>query len=874
MRILLCSAVSGLLFCSMVFAQETPLPIGSEAPTEKPHGDRMTLLQDVYTDRKAPIEERVEDLFKRLTQDEKLKMLGGTGFTSQPIVRLGVPAMAMADAGEGVRGGATNTQGPATAFPAGVEMASTWDTNLVERVGQAVGVEGRNKGTGVQVMLGPALNIHRSPLGGRNGEYMSEDPYLVARLAVSYIEGMQETGVSSCVKHYACNNQEEDRNGVDAKVSERALREIYLPAFEAAVKEAKVWCVMSSYNLVNGFHSSANKYLLTDVLKKGWNFDGLVMSDWGGVHERDVVQDGNDLEMPRAEHMTPRNLHTALTNGSVSQAAVDESVRRILRTIIRVGLLDSPMTQDHSLVNSEEHSKLAYEVAREGIVLLKNESDILPLDAQRIKSIALIGESGRKLQVSPLGSPEVRPLKTTEIIDGIQDRTGGKIPVRFSFGAGTGDIIASSFVTTPGDGSVHGFHADYFNNTNLSNQPTLSRTDKEINLQGNHSPAPGISGNRFSVRWTGNLTVTNSGVYELAFMGDDGFRVFLDGKKLMELWEHHPATTRRSEVRLEAGKAYALRIEFFQDGGDYTAKLAWRPGNKAAYADAVEAAKACDVAVVCVSTMGTEGEGEDRPSMDLPDEQAKLIRAVAKANRRTIVVINNGTPVTMSDWLNSVPGVIEAWFPGQEGGAAIADILFGSVNPSGKLPDTLAARRKDYPDYGNFPGKNHVVKYAEGIYVGYRHFDKDHIQPLFPFGYGLSYTTFGYSGIELSSASLAADGSVTVRANVTNTGKRAGDEVAELYIHDLKPAIDRPVRELKGFARVALQPGETKTVEFTVRPRDLAYFDTPGHQWKANAGDYEIEVGASSRDIRLKKSVHLSGDFTEAVPLSQEMVAR
>lgn len=839
-------------FCTIIFAL---VSVNTLSAQETP----------IYTDSKAPLEKRVEDLFGRLTQEEKLSLLGGTGFTTQPIPRLGVPAMGMADAGQGVRGGTGGTQGPATAFPSGVTMASTWDTNLIGRVGEAIGVEARNKGTGAHVLLGPAVNIHRSPLGGRNGEYMSEDPYLAARLAVSYIEGMEGTGVSSCVKHFDCNNQEQDRDSVNATVSERALREIYLPAFEAAVREAKVWCVMSSYNQVNGFHSSANKYLLTDVLKKGWGFDGLVMSDWGGVHESDVVQDGNDLEMPKAEHMTVANLKEALANGKVTQAAVDESVHRILRTVIRVGMLDGPMTPDHSQVNSEAHDQLAYEVATKGIVLLKNERGILPLDARKLKSIALIGEPARKLQVGALGSPFVAPLKTTELMDAIAHRTAGKITVHFDAGVSTGDVVPASVVTLPDNPSLHGFHAEYFKNTDLRGEPALVRTDSSIDIQGesDNPPAPGISGERFSTRWTANLSVPASGPYVLAFTGDDGYRVFLDGKTLMDLWEHHSPTTLTREVQLEAGKTYALRIEFFQGGGGYQAQLTWKRGGVAGFASAVAAAKASDVAIVCVSTMGTEGEGNDRPSMDLPQDQAGLIRAVAAANPRTIVVLNNGTPVTMTDWLKSVPGVIESWFPGQEGGAAIADVLLGNVNPSGKLPDTLAVRRADYPDFGNFPGANHQVNYAEGIYVGYRHFDKANIQPLFPFGYGLSYTTFGYKNLKLSAPTLAPDGSITVRANVKNTGKRAGEEVAELYIHDLKPAIDRPVRELKGFVKVALQPGETKTVEFTLKPRDFAYFDTAGHQWKSNAGAYEIEVGASSRDLRLKKTVRLSADYTD-----------
>jgi beta-glucosidase len=833
--------------------------------------------QPVYTDSRAPLEKRVKDLFGRMTQQEKLAMLAGTGFTTQPIPRLGVPAMGMVDAGQGVRGGGAGTQGPAMAFPAGVAMASTWDTNLIARVGEAIGVEARNKGTGAQVLLGPAVNIHRSPLGGRNGEYLSEDPYLAARLGVSYIEGMQATGVSACIKHYACNNQEEDRNGVNAKVSERALREIYLPAFEAGVTEAKVWCVMSSYNLVNGYHASANHYLLTEVLKNEWGFDGTVMSDWGGVHQTDVVQAGNDLEMPNGKNMSVAQLLTALGNHSVTQAAVDDSVRRILRTVIRVGLLDGPQTQDHAKVNSREHSELAYEVATKGIVLLKNERNVLPLDAKKIKSIALIGEPGRKLQVGALGSPRVRPLKAKEIEDGILDRLslqGLAAPrVRFVAGQSDGELLPASRVTLPNDLSSHGFHAEYFKNATLSGEPAVVRTDKGIDIEGNESLPPGIASRLFSVRWTANLSVAASGPYVLMFTGNDGFRVYVDDKMLIDKWDSG-AATRTNEVRLEVGKTYALRVEFFQDGGDFMARLAWKIGGPPNYAEAIAAAKSSDVAIVCVSTKNSEGEGHDRPSMDLPNDQAGLIRAIAAANRRTIVVLNNGTPVTMSDWLKSVPGVIEAWFPGQEGGAAIADILFGNVNPSGKLPDTLAAKRSDYPDFGNFPGVNHQENYAEDIYVGYRHFDKAKVEPLFPFGYGLSYTTFKYSKLALSSAALEPGGSVTVRVDVTNTGKRAGEEVAQLYVHDLKPVIDRPVRELKGFAKVALQPGETRTIQFTIKPRDFAYFDAPGRQWKANAGDYEIQIGASSRDIRLKKSVHLNADFMQSPAVTREMVAR
>jgi beta-glucosidase len=816
-----------------------------------------------YKDATAPLEQRVDDLFGRLTQDEKLALLGGTGFTAQPIPRLGVPEMVMADAGQGVRGGPEGTLGPATAFPAGVLMASTWDTNLLWQIGQAIGEEARNKGQGVQVLLGPAVNIHRTPLGGRNGEYMTEDPYLAARLAVAYIQGMQNTGISACIKHFACNNQESDRMEVNATVGERALREIYLPAFEAGVKEGKVHAIMSSYNEVNGRHSSANPYLLNVILKKEWGFDGLVMSDWGGVHEADVVQDGNDLEMPTGRNMTVAKLKEELTSGTVTQAAVDDSVHRILRTIIRVGLLDGPMHPDATKVNSPEHSALALEVAEKGIVLLKNQKNILPLDSAKIKSIALIGEPADKMQIDALGSPEVHPAHVVELLDGIKARAGNATIDYVPAGV-QGEFLSGSVITSS-NGTVHGFEAEYFTNRDLAGPPALVRTDERIDLQGPRRPARNFPRTDFSVRWTTKLTVPESGKYGFTFTGDDGFRIFLDNKMLVDHWVEGAPTPITFETKLVAGKTYDLRIEYFQAEDGFEAQLNWQPPGKSLDQKAIAAAKNSDVAIVCVSTHRAEGEGGDRPSMDLPTHQAELIREIAAVNKKTIVVINNGTPVTMKDWLDQAPAVVEAWFPGQEGGTAIAAILFGDVNPSGKLPDTMAADRTDYPDANNFPGANHQVNYAEGIYIGYRHFDKDGIQPLFPFGYGLSYTTFGYKNLQLSQAQLAPDGSITAGVDITNTGKRAGGEVVELYVHDPKPQIDKPVRELKGFSKVALQPGETKTVQFTIQPRNLAYFDVPGKQWKADAGGYEIEIGASSRDIRQKADLQLSADFTEKV---------
>jgi len=819
----------------------------------------------VYKDARVPLEARVNDLFSRMTQDEKLGFLSGTGFTTQPLPRLGVPAMAMADAGEGVRGGAGSTQGPATQFPASVVMASSWDPDLVGQVGKAIGEEALNKGTGVQVLLGPGVNIQRSPLGGRNSEYFSEDPFLAGRLAVGYIEGMQSTGCAACLKHFACNNEEVDRMSVNVNVSERALREIYLPAFEQGIREGHAWSVMASYNRVGGYYATANRYLLTDVLKQGWDWDGLVMSDWGAVHETaGTIAAGNDLEMPGGAYVTHDKVARALRSGRITQAEIDDSVRRILRTILRVGLLDTPRVPDHSLVNSPEHQRLAYQAACGGLVLLKNAGGILPLNAAAIKSIAVIGPGATAMQLDSAGSPTVTPVHPIQPLDGIKTRVGSAVTVNYAAGQESGVPVPASVLTS---GTGNGLRGEYFANRNLEGQPALVRTDAQLQFDWSHDPsAANVPRTNFSVRWTGTLTAPVTGRYTLALTGDDGYRLFLDGKPLIDHWFEGAETTQTVEAALEAGQPHSLRIEYFQAAGDASLRFRWVPPGASSFTEATEAARKSDVAVVFVTTAGTEGEGGDRPSLALPGFQDKLIQAVVAANPKTFVVLNNGTPVSMP-WLRQVPGLVEAWFPGQEGGHAIASLLFGDINPSGKLPATLAARREDYPDYGNFPGKNGQVTYAEGIYVGYRHFDKQKIAPLFPFGYGLSYTTFRYSHLRLSQPRMGLSSTVSVRVDVTNTGQREGAEVAELYVHDPTPKIDKPLRELKGFGKVDLLPGQTKTVMMTLRPRDFAYCDVPGRQWKADAGRYEIEVGASSRDIRQRASLRLAATYTEPIPL-------
>lgn len=833
-----------------------------------------------YLDKSAAVEDRVNDLMGRLTFDEKILLLAGRdACTTPPIDRLKIPPMRMADAGAGVRGIDKTNGGDATNFTSGVMMASTWDPALLGQVGAAIGQEAHNKNQGSQILLGPAVNIQRSPLGGRNGEYFSEDPYLAGQLAVAYIKGMQGEGTAACLKHFACNNEEVDRGSVDVVVSERALREIYLPAFAAGVREGHVWTIMSSYNQVNGFHSSANAYLLTDVLKKGWNFDGTVISDWGGVHEAaGSVKAGNDIEMPGPpKQVTPANVKAALASGALTPAQIDDAVRRTVRTMVRTGLLDGPWQTNPALVNSPAHQKLSREVAEQGIVLLKNENAVLPLDAATIHSIAIVGPAAKAMQIGAEGSPNVHPPYTVGPLQGITERVGRQVritcvpedPTIPNAGLPRADVVPE------GDPSGHGWSGSYFNNRDLQGTPVAKEIDPspEHRWTAEEVPAiPGLATTDISVRWSGRLIAPVTGRYKILLGADNGSRLYVGGKCLIDHWMQGEFGTRTVALDLVAGQSYPIRVEYFHATGDSHVELQWRVPPRDNRAAEIAAAKGADVAIVCVSTYKIEGEGHDRPSMSLPNHQDALVRAVVAVNKNTIVVLNNGTPIDMRAWLGQVPAVVEAWLPGMEGGHALAAILFGDVDPSGKLPTTLAARREDYPDFGNFPGQNGRVHYAEGIYVGYRHFDKEGIAPLFPFGFGLSYTTFAYGALQLSAQTLAADGTVTVSLPIQNTGKRAGAEVVQLYVHDPAPKIDKPVRELKGFSKVELAPGETKTVLFSVTPSALAYFDTPGKQWKANAGDYEIQVGGSSRDIRQKATIHLSRDYTQAVPLSHDFV--
>jgi beta-glucosidase len=731
-------------------------------PAKAQDGSPSAVPSDaLYKNAGLPVEQRVADLLKRMTLEEKATMLSGSGWMeSAPIERLGIPAIKMADGPLGVRAwfgssATTNTAGApmkveTTAFPSGVAMAATWDTDLVNREGRAIAQE--VKALGRDMILGPTVNINRQPLWGRNFEGYGEDPYLSGQLAVAYVKGVQSEGVIPSVKHFDANNEEFERHRIDETIDERTLHEIYLPAFKAAIQEGGAWNVMSAYNKVNGVHCAESGYLLEKVLKQEFGFKGFVVSDWASTYSTaPTVNAGMDLEMPGGPPMKamltrPQSIMSGSSGGwlaadkvlaevkagNIKEAAIDDNVSRILRVIFLSGIFDHPHAGDGEVDTPEERA-VALEGATEGIVLLKNEGALLPFDAAKVHSIAVIGPNAAVVRAGG-GSSMVRPKYVVAPLDGIKERAArNAIDVNYALGVG--------------------------------------------------------------------------------MEGED-------------------AAEDTPEARAKALK------------------------------DATDAAAKADVAVVVVGRYNKlESEGFDVKTMDLPAGQDELIAAVEKANPHTVVVLNTGDPVTMAKWIDKTPALLDMWYGGQESGYALAAILFGDANPSGKLPITMPKKFEDSPAAANYPGKNLEVNYAEGIYVGYRYYDTRSVEPQFPFGFGLSYTKFEYSDlkavnrIELVGKNPIYDSVVTL--TVRNTGSRAGAEVVELYVHDGHAKIDRPVHELKGFKRVELQPGETKTVQFSLDRAAFLYWNPATKAWQADPGTFEIQVGASSRDIRLRTPLKL-----------------
>ena len=705
----------------------------------------------VYLDESQPLEKRVEDALSRMTLEEKVAILHAQSkFSSAGVPRLGIPEVWCTDGPHGIRpevlwdeweqAGWTNDS--CTSFPALTCLAATWNPEMSALYGKSIGEEARYREK--DILLGPGVNIYRTPLNGRNFEYMGEDPFLSARMVVPYIREVQKNGVAACVKHFALNNQEQNRLYHDVVVDDRALHEIYLPAFKAAVEEGGAWAIMGSYNKYKGQHCCHNQYLLNDILKRDWAFDGVVVSDWGGVHDtKQAAGNGLDLEFGSWTNGVDWSLDISnvydnyflagpylemLRQGKASVKQLDDKARRVLRLIFRTAM---NTRKPFGSLNSPEHLAAARRIAGEGMVLLKNDGGVLPIDLAKAKTIAVMGENAIKMMTVGGGSSSLKVRHEYTPLEGIRAAADGKAEV----------------------------------------------------------------------------------IYERGYVGDvtGDYNGVKTGQDLSE---------KRSEAQL--------------------------------IADAVAAARKAD-AVIFVGGLNKsrhqDSEQVDRLEYGLPYSQDKVIKALADTNPNLAVVIVSGNAVAMP-WIDRVPAVLEAWFSGSEAGNALADVVFGAVNPSGKLPFTFPVRLEDNSAHalGEYPGTDKVT-YNEGIFVGYRWHDKEQLKPLFAFGHGLSYTTFDITNVQADRTTLAANGRIRVSADVTNTGSRPGAEVVQLYIGDEESSLPRPVKELKGFQKIALDPGQTQTVTFEITPDMLQYYDDAKGAWVAEPGTFTAYVGAASDDI-------------------------
>ena len=677
---------------------------------------------------------KVANLIKKMTLEEKAALCTGAGpWTTTPVERLGVPEMTVTDGPHGVRRVEDlhtfiSKSVPATCFPTAASMASTWDVDLIHKLGEAIAEE--CIALKVDVILGPGANMKRIPLCGRNFEYYSEDPYLSGEMAVSFIKGVQSKGVGTSLKHFAANNQEYQRSTISSEIDERTLREIYLPAFEAAVKKAKPWTVMCSYNKLNGTYAAENHMLLTEILREEWGFDGFVVSDWGAVHDRvDALEAGLDLEMPGPRERRVMAVIDAVRSGKLEESVLDEAVRRILEIVFKAA-----ETKKGGSFDVVRHHALARQVAGEGMVLLKNDG-ILPLKIH--EQIAVIGRTAKEAYYQGGGSSHINPTQLDNPYEELQKMAG----------------------------------------------------DTELS-------------------------------YAEGYPDDESF-------------------------------------------------------DQALIDEACNNARSADVTLLYLSLPATkESEGYDRPDLDLTSHQVALIKAVTALQPNTIVILNNGAPLVMSEWIDGTAAVLEAWMMGQAGGGAIADVLYGKVNPSGKLAETFPLKLIDTPAYINYPGENGAVRYGEGIFMGYRYYDTKKVPTLFPFGHGMSYTTFNYQNPKVSSQTFRDVDGLTVSVDVTNTGKMSGKEVVQVYVQDHKSSLIRPSKELKGFAKVELQPGETKTVTVSLDFRAFAYFHPAYRQWITEDGEFDIAFGASSTDIRCKKTVTLQATLELPSILNRESTLR
>ena len=801
----------------------------------------------------------IDELLQKMTIEEKISMLAGADlWHSVAVPRLGVPQFRVTDGPNGARGSQGNMGPSSVATPVGIALGATWNPDLVEKVGNVLADELKAKGA--HILLAPTVNIHRTPIAGRNFECYSEDPFLSGMLASAYINGIQSKGVGACIKHFVANDQEYERFSISSEVDERTLREIYLEPFRIAIRNSNPWSVMSSYNRVNGTYAAENNHTLLEILKGEWKYEGIVMSDWFGTYDKDIPNSGLDLEMPgTARWMSEEHVKRALDDGPLTEEMLDDKVKRLLKVLDKAGLFANPELHPERAENKPQHRRIIREAAREAIVLLKNNGT-LPL--KKVKSIAVIGPNAQSAQILGGGSSSVTPHYAVSPFEGIKNRAGDKIKVQTAPGCfiyKTLPAPAPETLTTK-DGR-RGLTVTLFNGTELAGEPAYKEVTTRVQYGWFENTVPNVDQESFSLRLEGFFTPQESGTHTLGLSAVGWGKLYLDDTLVIDhTSDSDMAKQLTANLKLEGGKAYPVKVEYYWKGNPRWRSVAFGhqpPHAKDMIAEAVKLAKNSDVVVLVAGLTGEwESEGFDRVDMKLPGAQNELIERVAKANKNTIVVLNVGSPVEMP-WIDKVPAVLQLWYNSQEQGNALADILFGDVNPSGKLPTTFPVRLEDNPAYINYPGENSKVRYGEGIFVGYRYYDKKKLKPLFPFGHGLSYTTFEYKNLRLSARSLTPNELLKVRVDVTNTGKVAGKDVVQLYVRDVKSSVARPEKELKAFAKVELAPKQTKTVTFTLDREAFWFFDVATNTWTTEPGDFEILVGASSRDIRLTETFTL-----------------
>jgi len=824
-------------------------------------------------------QEKIDSLIKGMTLEQKLDYIGGTGFAVRAVPSLNIPALEMSDGPFGTR---SNAGFPSTTYAAGIGLAASWDRELAARVGAGIGRDARARG--VHFMLGPGVNIYRSPRNGRNFEYFGEDPFLTSAIAVGYVTGMQEQGVSATIKHFLGNNSEFLRHDSDSIIDERSLREIYLPSFEAAVKKGHVASIMDSYNLINGLHATQNGYFNTDIARKEWGFQGVMMSDWDATYDGVAAANGGlDIEMPTGKFMNRTNLEPAIKSGKVSEATIDEKVRHILSTAASFGWLDRPQTDPNISVVDAQDKVTALDSARESAVLLKNSGNLLPLNKSTLKTVLVVGPDAYPGVPVGGGSAGVVPFHLVSAIEGLTTALGTSTNVLYERGLPTLSELARStnFVTAATSGKP-GLTLEIFHTDDLSGPPASTSIVEHINKAGVNwqtlladDPESLMAlffggATHDSRRFTGFYNAPTAGKYIVVLEGPgegSGNRVYLDDKLVIDNWKIVRAFQPHLTVELSAG-LHKVVVEDSQHnpiGGRLRFGIIEQ--SKIVDAKAVELAAKADVVLVAAGyQFESEGEGGDR-TFELPFGQDELINAMAGANKKTIVSITSGGNVDSRSWIGQVPAVLESWYAGQEGGTALAEILLGQVNPSGHLPATFERSPEDNPTFANYypEGDSKRVVYKEGIFVGYRGYEHNHTKPLFPFGYGLSYTTFKFANLSLDASSKGSNPRVTVSFDLTNTGGRAGAEVAQVYVGDEHAKVARPAHELKGFERVQLAAGETKHVSVELDSRAFAYYDVAQKRWTIDPGKFNISVGDSVETLELKGAVELSREAANTV---------